>query len=329
MTSLERRKQKFLSSVREIHGNDYCYDKVVYKCMHTKVEILCNTCLTPFSQSPSSHKSGSGCPPCGHIKIGKSQRLTTEDFISKATAKHGGFYSYPNAEYGKTNRDHVLVLCPLHGEFPIPPMSHLFGRGCRQCGFAVISKAKRKSQEGFISDSMRVHPDKYTYEKVEYRGSTVKVSITCKIHGDFEQIPSNHLEGSEGCRGCAKYGFGVLNEATIERDKDKLSQSPCGVYLFSLPDLGSDVYKIGITKDVHGRTRDFKSKAKVVVVDCLGYYDTNRYQALLLEKYLHDLFISHRFVPDEKFDGHTEMFNLTKDMVTFTTAFLGEAIQHK
>lgn len=54
----------------------------------------------------------------------------------------------------------------------------------------------------FIRDSERIYGDKYSYKKVHYVNRQVKVTITCKQHGDFEQPPASHLLGAEGCKTC-------------------------------------------------------------------------------------------------------------------------------
>jgi hypothetical protein len=46
-----------------------------------------------------------------------------------------------------------------------------------------------------------VHNNKYTYDKVIYVDYATKVTITCPIHGDFEQNLDNHSKGS-GCKQC-------------------------------------------------------------------------------------------------------------------------------
>jgi len=48
----------------------------------------------------------------------------------------------------------------------------------------------------------RVHGERYDYSKVVYSGAHVKVTIGCRDHGYFDQIPNSHLRGS-GCRKCA------------------------------------------------------------------------------------------------------------------------------
>ncbi|HUH57041.1 MAG TPA: GIY-YIG nuclease family protein, partial [Pseudomonadales bacterium] len=44
--------------------------------------------------------------------------------------------------------------------------------------------------------------DKYDYSKTVYVRDKDKATITCKVHGDFEQTPRNHLSG-QGCAKCA------------------------------------------------------------------------------------------------------------------------------
>lgn len=52
----------------------------------------------------------------------------------------------------------------------------------------------------FIEKARAVHGDIYDYGRVVYVRAHDKVIIACRQHGDFEQIPNNHLTG----RGCAK-----------------------------------------------------------------------------------------------------------------------------
>ena len=57
--------------------------------------------------------------------------------------------------------------------------------------------------EEFIQKAKAVHGDKYDYSKVEYVNNRTKVVIICPIHGEFEQQPSNHLQG-QGCPDCGR-----------------------------------------------------------------------------------------------------------------------------
>lgn len=56
--------------------------------------------------------------------------------------------------------------------------------------------SKKLTTEEFIEKAKLIHGEMYDYSKTVYTHSLAKLTITCKIHGDFEQTPSNHLQGS-------------------------------------------------------------------------------------------------------------------------------------
>lgn len=62
--------------------------------------------------------------------------------------------------------------------------------------------AKRRTTEEFIALAKQTHGNLYDYSKVEYINKDIKVTITCPYHGDFEQIPHNHLRGAT-CKLCS------------------------------------------------------------------------------------------------------------------------------
>lgn len=61
-----------------------------------------------------------------------SKRLTTADFIRRATAVHGGKYDYSKAVYFKSCVK-VVITCPVHGDFEQAASEHLYGAGCKGC----------------------------------------------------------------------------------------------------------------------------------------------------------------------------------------------------
>lgn len=71
-----------------------------------------------------------------------SKRFTTEEFIEKARQVHGDRYDYSKVEYGNNNRDKVVIICPLHGEFLQTPKQHLKGSGCSKCKYKRGYKTK-------------------------------------------------------------------------------------------------------------------------------------------------------------------------------------------
>lgn len=186
---------KFIKKARKVHGTKYDYSKTSYDCFSSKVIITCPT-HGYFEQLPSNHLSGQGCPKCGFIKIATARRLSTNEFILKAKEVHGDKYEYSKVKY-RHSLIKVIITCPVHGDFEQKPNIHLNGAGCQIC--STINKMS--NTEEFIKKANLKHNYKYMYDKVDYKYSNLKVIITCPIHGDFEQKPNCHLNGT-GCPRC-------------------------------------------------------------------------------------------------------------------------------
>lgn len=60
---------------------------------------------------------------------------------------------------------------------------------------------KRRTTKEFIEDSKKIHGDEYDYSKCVFKNVDTKVTIICKIHGEFQQIAYNHLVGHK-CKKC-------------------------------------------------------------------------------------------------------------------------------
>ena len=52
-------------------------------------------------------------------------------------------------------------------------------------------------------DAQKVHGDFYNYSKSAYINAKTKLIISCPLHGDFEQQPTNHKSG-QGCPKCGR-----------------------------------------------------------------------------------------------------------------------------
>lgn len=128
-------------------------------------------------------------------------KYTKEDFIRKAREVHGDKYNYDKVNYINCHTP-VIITCPIHGDFKQDPSSHLKGHGCKWCYGMRVADRLHYNADIFIKKARKVHGDKYNYDKVNYIDSYTKVVITCPIHGDFEQRPSEHLRG-KGCEECA------------------------------------------------------------------------------------------------------------------------------
>ena len=143
------------------------------------------------------------------------KRKTQDEFIQQAQAKHDRFYDYSLVNYLNSSTK-VNVISPTHGEFKITPDHHFKGVGCRKC----FDDQARNSQENIIARFRQAHGDRYGYDKVIYKQITVKVTITCSIHGDFEQAPVAHINGS-GCLKCFNERQTLTKEEFIQKTRVK------------------------------------------------------------------------------------------------------------
>ena len=121
------------------------------------------------------------------------KQLTTEDFRSRAHTRHGGRYDYSATIY-HSYHSKVEIVCPEHGTFLQSPAKHLSGRGCPKC-------AGRTTLSEYIKKAKGKHGDRYDYTQVIYSSCWDKIKISCKIHGQFEQVAREHLK--YGCSKCA------------------------------------------------------------------------------------------------------------------------------
>ena len=195
-------REKFIEEAKLIHGEEYDYSHVEYVNGITKVVIRCKiNGHGIFSQTPGNHLVGKGCPICGQIRGTKIITKSTEDFIEQAKEIHPDKnYDYEKVEYVNTHSK-VIIVCPIHGDFQQTPNEHLHGSGCNDCGNIQIGENKTKSLEQFVEEANIIHGGLYMYDNVDYKGDKNKVSVTCSIHGDFQQTPGSHLQGS-GCPRC-------------------------------------------------------------------------------------------------------------------------------
>lgn len=153
----------FESDARKVHGSLYDYSLVEYKGHGVHVTIICPT-HGPFSQTPTSHKSGTGCPTCAKERVGwknaeRGKRLfkmTSEDFINRATKKHIGWYSYERVIYINYYTK-VEVTCPIHGSWKITPDTHLRGAGCPSCAHTSKYSTKAITWLEHISATQNIH----------------------------------------------------------------------------------------------------------------------------------------------------------------------------
>lgn len=65
-------------------------------------------------------------------------------------------------------------------------------------------KYVRRTTESYIKECSIVHNHKYDYSKTRFNGMLKKITVICKVHGEFQPYAQNHLKGT-GCKKCSQY----------------------------------------------------------------------------------------------------------------------------
>jgi len=125
--------------------------------------------------------------------------IKTQRFITKSSIKHNFKFDYSKVTF-TTAKTKVEIICPIHGSFMQLPADHVRGIGCKKCGRDTAVEKTTKKWVDVERDFRKVHNDLYDYKVDTYINTSTKMVIGCKIHGEFEQTPSNHLR--HGCPKC-------------------------------------------------------------------------------------------------------------------------------
>lgn len=112
-------------------------DKYTFVCsLHGEFTTTLDSILT----------STYGCPGCKRIGVSKKLTRSFEEFADVANTVHDNKY-----EYLRIDEKYVYYMCPEHGEYRQNKADHLQGTGCKHCGHALISKAKRYTDAELLS----------------------------------------------------------------------------------------------------------------------------------------------------------------------------------
>ena len=211
---IEIKTAQFIEKARNVHGDKYDYSKAKYRGSKIKICIICPI-HGEFWQMPTNHLKGCGCRKCA-----KKEKMSVNEFIEKAKKIHGNKYDYNLIEKLSENKK-IKIICKKHGIFEQYYHHHLQGRGCPMC-----SNNKKSTTEKFIEEAKKIHGDKYDYSKVEYINNHTPVCIICPKHGEFWQMPANHILSKSNCPLCNESKLEeeinlLLNENTIENIRQK------------------------------------------------------------------------------------------------------------
>lgn len=154
----------------------------------------------------------------------------------------------------------VILNCPIHGEFKLR-LDHIR----EKIDTELCPKCKKEEErinkfKEFEKQGEEIHNGKYTYHLESFTKMSAPTLITCPIHGDFKQVPTNHIYAKQGCKKCH-------NEQTL------------GKYKYSREEI------IEMCKKTHGDKYIYDDivfqgmKGKILNIKCPkhGYFDQIAY----------------------------------------------------
>jgi len=146
-----------------------------------------------------------------------NKKLNYDIVVERARAIFGDEYEYPEFEY-KNNKQKFAIICKKHGEFFKTYVTHVINeQGCKHCKPPSPPTTKNtKTTEQWVIEAKLEHGEYYDYSKSVYTKGKDKITITCPIHGPFDQEAQSHIRG----RGCSKCGDIIRGKKQVKSQDD-------------------------------------------------------------------------------------------------------------
>ena len=223
-------QEQYIAKARAKWGDAYDYSESVYLSGLKPITIRCIKHNHYFTVQAGNHistllKSG-GCPLCGQESLTEYRRKKHEEALMKAEQKKKLYkprlthkerflkkaramypdYDFSRVEY-KDRETHIVVVCPVHGEFKIRPRTLLIGEkgqkphGCWKCNNLIPPYEKELTLDTFKNRMHELYGDKYTFMWSDFKNRYSQIRFTCKQHGTQQRSARVLLEG-KGCEYC-------------------------------------------------------------------------------------------------------------------------------
>lgn len=147
-------------------------------------------------------------------------------------------------------------------------------------GTSNVRPSRRLTADEFLRRSKKVWGDRWDYSKTVFEKVAVKVTITCKEHGEFQQFPQNHWRGFVGCSDCN--GQTCIDTQEFIRRARKLHQSR---FDYSKVEIkpGGIHQKVPVTCVEH--SQEFSISAWAFLNGQVGCTNCNKYSKITREKF--------------------------------------------
>ena len=192
-------QEEVIRRIKETHGDTYDLSKFVYTTQRSKSIFICKI-HGEFLSQPKEVWGGTGCPECGQNKTKPISKW--EEVEQKILDKHDDVFEFLVDTYRGVGKK-MEVISKIHNHKWKPrPIDLIDGQGCPKCRYEKSGKKLVVKVPEFIKRSRKTHGNKYDYSKVhQYKTQRENVIIICPTHGEFEQNPFSHYNGS-GCPKC-------------------------------------------------------------------------------------------------------------------------------
>lgn len=175
----------------------------------SKVDIICeqhgrSTIRAGTIIFNSEGRTQYGCKRCADEGVGASRILPFDKFVEQVQEKFGkNAVEYLPEGYTGLNGN-ITYVCPKHGKVTAAAFHHSKAAlPCKFCATERRSVNARIPFEQFLEKSRKIHGDRYDYAEDSYTAMSESTNIVCKVHGEFSQLPSDHVTSKAGCPKCA------------------------------------------------------------------------------------------------------------------------------
>ena len=296
-----------LGAKRDIH-----IDQLPSEYKSRDAKLTCNVCNTSTCKGQFTEHLQQGRSFCKcSFKYKYSFREIKDFCVSHEVNTTWNIISFPD-NYTSKKDMFIDVRCKVcNHDNKISYGNFMRSRGCISCANSNTTNRLSKDLSYFIEKSIEKHGHTYDYSKVVYKKCREHVDIICPKHGVFSQSPDNHYNKGKGCPTCKRFKLKSVSfgKSRVEENKEYYLTLPSTVYIMRV----GEFIKVGVSIHPDKRAKDIKRDSKRGV-ELLYYRPTDLYNALLLEKLLHDLLYKYR-QDYSLFDGYTECFLIEDDLL--------------
>jgi hypothetical protein len=227
-----------------------------------------------------------------------SKKKTTEDFQEELKSIFPGLKVL---EIYRGNKTKILVEDEIGIKYKSIPSDLIRGH------YPSI-KATVNKTDFFIKKSKYVHGEIYDYSNSILTSLNQKIKINCTKHGEFLQLPKDHMNG-HGCLKCSREDGAWRKSEWKRKGNSSVNFTNYKLYLLKIYNEQEKFLKVGITfRNVEERIKPIKLLYNVDIIDYIVGDSDNIYKT---EKYLKRMLKNNKYNPKNKFEGITECYQIS------------------